>query len=259
MKAKKEQDVKVGIFVTLGLSFSMVAILVLGGSESAFTRKTYFKAHFPNANGLITGAKVVLSGVPVGNVGEVNFDPKTRNIAVTFSVQTKFAEHVREGSTVEIQTQGVLGDKFVSISPGEGSNILPEGSEIPNVAGQDLSQILSKSDTLLINLSSAAANLDQTLKAINKGGRIDLIMANLHKFSSDLESSPLKKTVRDLSLITEKINNGTGTLGALVNDPGLYEDARALVGGANRNRIIRNLVRKTAKDNPGNSKEDPEN
>ena len=48
--------------------------------------------------------------------------------------------------------------------------------------------------------------------------------------------------------ILEKVNNGTGTLGALVNDPGLYEDARALVGGANRNRIVRNLVRKTAKD-----------
>jgi phospholipid/cholesterol/gamma-HCH transport system substrate-binding protein len=58
----------------------------------------------------------------------------------------------------------------------------------------------------------------------------------------------IKKTVTNLNQIFEKINNGTGTLGALVNDPGLYDEMRALMGGANRNRIIRNLVRQTIKE-----------
>jgi phospholipid/cholesterol/gamma-HCH transport system substrate-binding protein len=61
----------------------------------------------------------------------------------------------------------------------------------------------------------------------------------------------MAKSSKSLVEILDKVNNGAGTLGALVNDPGLYEDARALVGGANRNRIIRNLVRETAKDGTG--------
>ena len=50
-----------------------------------------------------------------------------------------------------------------------------------------------------------------------------------------------------MNQIFEKINNGTGTIGALVNDPGLYDEVKALFGGANRNRVIRNLVRQTVK------------
>jgi len=248
MKGKREQDAKVGVFVTIGLAFAMVAILVLGGTESAFTSKTIYKAKFQNANGLIEGAKVVLSGVPVGAVNEVEIDPETHYIAVTFAIAKKHAIHVREGTTVEVNTQGVLGDKYLSINPGDGEAQLPEGAEIPNLPSQDLSKILSKSDELLVNLSSAASSLDQMLKSFNKGNRLDSILANLNKFSSDLGDAKVKKVVRDLGQITEKINNGTGSLGALVNDPGLYDDARALVGGANRNRIIRNLVRKTAKE-----------
>jgi phospholipid/cholesterol/gamma-HCH transport system substrate-binding protein len=67
------------------------------------------------------------------------------------------------------------------------------------------------------------------------------------KLNEGLEGPQLKGAVRNLNGILEKINNGTGTLGALVNDPGLYYDARSLMGGANRNRIIRNLVRQTVR------------
>ena len=51
-----------------------------------------------------------------------------------------------------------------------------------------------------------------------------------------------------LEAIMEKVNNGTGTIGALVNDPGLYDDLKSLVGGAQRNRLLRNLVRQTIKE-----------
>jgi phospholipid/cholesterol/gamma-HCH transport system substrate-binding protein len=54
--------------------------------------------------------------------------------------------------------------------------------------------------------------------------------------------------MKNLECITDKINNGTGTLGAMINDPGLYDNAKSLMGEANRNRIVRNLVRQTLKE-----------
>jgi phospholipid/cholesterol/gamma-HCH transport system substrate-binding protein len=252
MKDNRVRDFKVGIFVTLGLAFSMVAILVLGGAENAFTSKRMFRAHFPTSNGLLPGAKVVLAGLPVGTVRAVDYDSKAKNIAVEIGVQEKYAVHVAEGSTVEIMTQGVLGDKYIAINPGSGTAILPEGTEIPNLPTSDMSAFLSKSDQLMGSLNGTAESLNRILRTLEKGNRIDTIAENLATASkglaSGLEGKNLQKSTRQLAEILEKINNGSGTIGALVNDPSLYEDARALVGGANRNRIIRNLVRKTAKD-----------
>ena len=46
----------------------------------------------------------------------------------------------------------------------------------------------------------------------------------------------------------KKIDRGEGTVGALINDTALYDDAKSLVSGINRNRIMRNLVRQTVRD-----------
>ncbi len=258
MKDNRLKDFKVGIFVTLGLAFSMVAILVLGGAESAFTRKTHFKTHFPTANGLLGGSKVVLSGVPVGVVRAVDYDAESKNILVEFGVQSKYAKHLTDGTTIEILTQGVLGDKFISINPGSGVNPIAEGGEIPNLPTNDVTAFLTKGDAVLMNLNGTVESLNRIFRALEKGNRIDTIAENLTttsknlaSFSQGLEGKGVARASKSLSEILEKINNGSGSLGALVNDPGLYEDARALVGGANRNRIIRNLVRKTAKDGAG--------
>ena len=59
-----------------------------------------------------------------------------------------------------------------------------------------------------------------------------------------------------LNSILEKIDQGQGTVGAMINDPGLYDDAKALVGQVNRNRIMRNLIRQTIKDNKDKVKDE---
>ena len=256
MKSKNEQDIKVGIFVSLGMAFAMIAILVLGGSESIFRGKTHYKARFPNASGVSSGAKVVLSGLNVGTVKEVEYDDKTRTIVLGVNVEDRYAQFVREGSTVEILTQGVLGDKYLSLSPGSGEKMIPEGTEIPAIMSQDLGQILSKSDALLVNAASAAASLDRLLRSLEKGNRLETTFenlsqasANLKRMTAELDGKDVRRVTKGLADVVDKVNSGTGTLGALINDPSLYEDIRSVVGGANRNRIIRNLVRKTVKDN----------
>ena len=60
----------------------------------------------------------------------------------------------------------------------------------------------------------------------------------------------MSSAAKHLQGVLDKIDSGNGTVGALINDPGLYDDFRALMGGANRNRVIRNLVRDTIRGNP---------
>ena len=260
MKKKMDKDLKVGIFVTLGLVLVLGALLTLGGANNVFTRQNNYTTHFKSTQGLIAGAKVVLSGVPVGTIKDVDYDAKDKNVKVTFSVARKYAQYMKQGTIVEILTQGVLGDKFISIdaTQAEGEEIA-DGSEVPTRVSDDLAQIIPKADQLMTSLNSIAVNLDKILKNFDKGGRSDTFFQGMSttaknlaqvsdKLNRQLDGMQLPKISRELNSIMEKVNNGTGTVGALINDPSLYNDFRALVGGANRNRIMRNLVRKTVKD-----------
>ncbi len=260
-KKNMEMEVKVGIFVAIGIALLMIAILALGSAENVFSRSNKYTVHFDSVEGLITGAKVVLGGMTVGTVGNIDLDPEKRNIKIELSVNRKYGVWVRTDSEAEIATQGVLGDKYVMITTGTPDKPeLESGSEIQPRKGKDLAQFLSRGDQLMISLNSIASSLDRVLKSLEKGNRSDMLFEGLastsknlatltSKLDETLAGPQLKSAIRNLNGILEKVNNGTGTVGALINDPGLYDDAKSLMGGANRSRILRNLVRQTIKEN----------
>ncbi len=248
-----ELDLKVGAFVLAGLTLVAAAIITLGGSDNLLTRNNTYYTHFNSIDGLIPGAKVSVGGFQVGSVTEVEFDPEKRDLRVTYKVATKYKEWLRKDSMAEILTQGMLGDKFVSIVQGDPSQeILPDRAEVTPRIAKDLTQFLSQGDKLMGTLSSLATSIDQVVKGFERNGRSEIFFESLasttKNLSKQLDGMKLKESVDQLHAILGKINNGTGTLGALVNDPGLYYDVRALMGGANRNKVMRNLVRQSIKD-----------
>jgi len=255
MRKTWDMELKVGVFVTTGLALVLISILVLGSSESVFIRKNHYTTHFSNVEGLVPGAKVVIGGLQVGVVSDVDFDPAHRDVQVVMEVARAQADWVRKDSTVQIATQGVLGDKYMEITRGaDDQPVLPADSEIPVGAAGGLSQFFSKSDLLLASLQNIAGSVDRLLKTFEYGHRSDIFFEGMSKTAHNLSTASdrlnqeitdihLKTASKSLNAILEKINDGTGTLGALVNDPGLYDDVKALMG------VMRNLVRQTIRKN----------
>lgn len=258
--SEKKLELKVGAFVLIGVALTMSAILILGGKSNIFSSVNHYTAHFTKIDGLITGSKVAIGGIQVGTVKSVAFDGKSREILVVFTTETKYAEFVRKDSTVEIVTQGVMGDKYLSVNVGEPTSaVIEDGGDVAVGANKDLSMLFSSSERLMHQLGSTAENLDHVLSAFNRGNRSDQVFQglsvtskNLGEFSSKLNDDSqfkLKSAVNHLNSILQKVDQGQGSLGAFINDPGLYDDAKALVGQVNRNRIMRNLIRQTIKEN----------
>lgn len=257
MAKKMEMELKVGLFVTVGVGLTALGILVLGSTESLFQRKMHYYAHLPTAEGLISGAKVVLGGIPVGTIEDITFDGVHHDVSVEFSVKKESAQWVRGDSSMEVLTQGMLGDKYVSINAGTADQPeIANGGEVLYKPGKDLNQFLSKGDQLMISLNSISVDLDRILRAFDKDNRADIFFQNMsqtsknmnsisEKLNKQMDTMKLHNAINNLNGILEKINNGTGTVGALINDPALYDNVKSLVGGANRNRILRNLVRQT--------------
>jgi phospholipid/cholesterol/gamma-HCH transport system substrate-binding protein len=263
-----KQEVKAGMLVLAGVTLTMIAIVVLGGKQNIFVSTQDYTSHFAKVDGLVGGAKVVLGGLQIGLVNNVDFDEKSRDIKVSYAIESRYAKWIRQDSTIELVTQGVLGDKYLSINAGSMDQPqIPEGGEIVPGGSKDFSQLFNSSEKLMLQLQATAASLDQVLTSFNRNNRADQMFAGFAvtsknlgelstKLNKDLEQGKLKNTLLHLNSILEKIDHGQGSLGAFINDPGLYDDAKALVGQTNRNRIMRNLIRQTIKDNQSDSKQE---
>ncbi len=256
MQRSTEIEIKVGVFVALGCALIMFVILILGSGESLFQRTLNFHTKFPQVEGVVEGAMVKVSGVRVGQVKKIKFLDDA--IDVTFSVRSKYKEAIHADSIVGINTQGVLGDRYIVVSAGSpGSPLALNGSELRSELPKDLKDYLNTADEVLDRLKNSLIHMEGVLSSFNKGGRSDIFFKNMTSFSNDINkiTHPLPDKMKNfhsslehLNSVMRKIDNGHGTLGALVNDPTLYDDMKALLGGANRNKVLKYFIQKSVND-----------
>lgn len=149
-------EISVGAFMLAGiLALGFLAVQVSGLSIHDSNRDTYkLYAHFTNASGLSVRAKVSVAGVVIGRVTAITLDPKDTRAKVEMSIQ-KNVNFLTTDSIASIQTAGILGEKYISISVGGDPEMLTAGQEITDtqsalvledLIGKVLTSIGSKKD-----------------------------------------------------------------------------------------------------------------
>lgn len=86
------------------------------------------QAKFDNASGIEAGSDVTISGVKVGTVNNYRLDPQSYRAVIEFSVQEEIKLPI--DSSVKITSSGLLGSKYLEISPGSDEEFLINNSEI---------------------------------------------------------------------------------------------------------------------------------
>ena len=136
-------ELYVGIFVVLGIA--AVAYLTLKlGSGSLVGGNTYLvEARFTNSGGLHSGSNVQVAGVTVGRVEGVRIDPADYSAIATLRLQS--ALHLPTDSMASVKTSGLIGDKYVSLSPGADETYLKAGTRITMTeSAVDLESLIGK-------------------------------------------------------------------------------------------------------------------
>lgn len=262
MKEKsKSLELKVGAFSSIGLGLMLMGVWMLGNTHKIFAAKQTYYLALPNAEGVVSGAAVFIAGVSSGTVEDVRLEAQKQGVKIKMNISANSAESIRQDSTAEISSHGVLGDKVVMISAGNPS--LPKlapGSEIPAQTTSTFTNLFGRpGDRLLVTLNEVASHLNRMLISATKDGKSDLLINNLISASEALTKSAnllndqltgikLKEAVGNLNSILGKADHGSGTVSGVLNDSQLYDDAKALFGEVNHNRIVRNLVRKSVED-----------
>lgn len=116
-------ELGVGIFVLLGLACITYLAIHLGEME-IFGRGNRVIADFDNVSGLKSGALVEVAGVEVGRVENIQVSQGNQaRVIMTVNPNLK----VYDDAVASIRTKGIIGDKFVKLSPGGSGKIIPPG------------------------------------------------------------------------------------------------------------------------------------
>ncbi len=259
MRRKMEIEMQAGIFLFIGLMAAMVTILMMGGGQSLFAKTYKIHLEVNDTSGLAKGAVVRSGGVKIGVVDNIDFSDSFEHIRITLRIDDTARQRIKEDSMVQLQTQGVLGDKYIEISGGSpDSKALPDGGTIGVSQGKDLSAVFAEGSDALQLLKENLANLKVLTNALARKNQMEGIMANLNETTSNLRDitkklnssnamESLGATMKNLQAVTDKMKNGEGTIGALMSDASLYEDLKNLIGGANRNNVLKFFVRQAVK------------
>ena len=130
----------VGLFLLAGFaSFSYLAVKM--GDINPFASETYpISARFTSISGLKTGATLELAGVTVGKVSRIDLDAGEYEAVVHMDVEKQVL--LTDDSIASIRTAGIIGDKFIKLSPGGSDIFLEAGDEIeetePSISLEEL-------------------------------------------------------------------------------------------------------------------------
>jgi phospholipid/cholesterol/gamma-HCH transport system substrate-binding protein len=185
----------VGIFIAGTLLILVGGVFLIGRTEFLFSSRYRLKAEFSNVAGLVRGAEVRVGGVRQGTVGDIAL-PKRPGGKVIVSVDLKSTTQniVKKDSTAAIKSEGLLGNKYVEVTFGSNdAEKLKDGDTIASEPPLDISDLIETSSEVL----SAAKNAMQSVESI-----------------------------------TGKIDKGEGTIGSLINDKRMYNQATAATAQA---------------------------
>src|SRR5258707_718095 len=255
-------EFKVGIFVFVGLAMLAALLVQFGRLGEGF--KTYYPltVRFNNASGLLKGSDVLLAGARIGKVAG---GPRLVREGAGVAVPLKIYDYVKvpEGTKFTVGSSGLLGDRFVVVTPppGQPKAYLPPnayidgtretgiddltregGALVSDLRGtvQKLNQETLSSENMQ-NLKSSMEHLNQATSALAESskkldgviGQADSTMASAKKAADTLQDA-----IADTRKVLRSATQGKGLVATLLNDQQLANDLHALISNLRAHGVL---------------------
>lgn len=136
-------ETTVGLFCLLGLLCVAYLTVKLGKMEILGGDVYRITARFTSVNGLKPGSFVDMAGVQVGQVESIRLDTASYVALVTLKINTTVP--IDEDAIATIKTSGLIGDRYIAISPGGSDHMLKDGDTLVETEpAVDLEALISK-------------------------------------------------------------------------------------------------------------------
>ena len=244
---KSRLEWKVGLFVFIGLVLLGVLLLQFSKGTTLF-RSTYdIRLHAATVGGLKTRAQVLMSGVQVGSVSDMQLASDGKSVTITLRIYAKYQLH--KDARFVIEQSGFLGDQYVAILPtnNEGPTFA-SGEDAKADAPLDMQEVARSAAGLLLHIDSAATNINEALNDARHtifSGRaltnLSVTLDNLHEVSErsltilenvnalvETNRPPISASVSNLLFFSEQLNQSAAALQVLIatNSPEIQTAVR---------------------------------
>jgi len=262
-------ELRVGVFVLIGLTLLLVSIVYVTGAGS-LGAKYNLHTFLPETDDLAIGAPVRLDGVEIGNVEAITIARQAagqpinteRNVEVVMRLTRKYQNDIMSDSTAGLVTEGLLGDRVVDIERGTNGRVLQDGDEIKGVEEKAIKEVVERSADVLANLTALTSQIGTMVDDLQRGrgslgklledqtaynhlnnvlARVDDMTAAIQEgqgtigqlLSSDRLYSKVDSVAGRLDDVLSAVQQQKGSLGRLVYDPSIHEDARHILENGN--------------------------
>jgi phospholipid/cholesterol/gamma-HCH transport system substrate-binding protein len=134
-------DLSVGLFVLIGMIALGWMSAKLGRVDFLGNRGYVVSADFPTVGGLKNGSTVEIAGVEVGRVDRIVLQDYQAHVVMVIQPGVK----LQDDSIASIKTKGLIGERYVRISPGGSDKLIPPNGRIREVEPPvDIEELLSK-------------------------------------------------------------------------------------------------------------------
>jgi phospholipid/cholesterol/gamma-HCH transport system substrate-binding protein len=184
---KSRLEWKVGLFVLLGLV--LLAVLLLQFSKgTTFLRPTYrILLDCPNVVGLKTRAAVLLSGVQVGTVSDIQLVPEGTNATITLRIYGQF--RISTNAQFVIEQSGFLGDQYVAIMlTNSAGGCFTDGQSAKTEAPFNLQEAARSANSFIQRIDKTAQALNEAIADVRQHVLNEQTLTNLSVTVSRLRS-----------------------------------------------------------------------
>lgn len=226
MTKRPINNLKLGIFVLVGLLLLIFSLYMIGRDNNLFGKNYKLTARFENVQGLTVGNNVRYAGIQVGTVKKIRILSDTL-IEVAMLIDVKMKQYIHKNDIVSMSTDGLMGNRILNITASKDGSPLAEDGDLlatkKNISTDEMLETLDKTNR---NIAVISEELKTTVLRINSSAAIWKLL-NETELPDNLRASVLSirhatgradEMVKDLHSIIADVKSGKGSLGAILTD-----------------------------------------
>lgn len=205
-------EVRVGLLILVSFVLLLVGIFAVSDLRSVWHKKRSIVLLFPYADGITKGSPVWYAGLEVGEVSNIKIAKGTSDrIAVTVTISPD--ARVRKDSRVDIRNLGMMGAKYVEISPGSpNAELLGPGETLEGKGPSSLSELMESGYEVVNRAGSLISEVQSLVHEIRTEAPITEAIKNANGFLVDMRDNgkDVKKILAKINVLADNLKHTSG-------------------------------------------------
>jgi len=223
----------VGIFIIAGLTLFALGIFMIGNRHEAFSQHVLLYTEFADLDGVAKGSKVQVAGMDAGQVTKIDVPRSpTGRFRVQMKIDEQLAGLVRTDSFVTVDTEGVVGNTFLTVHPGSPeapiaradfilnsrapvsiADLLSHGLIVMNDADATLKQLGGKMDVALDGVNGVVSNANDLITGLKDGrGTAGMLLRD------ERMAGQIRETMLNVQSTTVNLNRASAQVNGIIAD-----------------------------------------